>query len=136
MATSPGPPHAPLLLIDKIAQQAKILFFGSCALKPQLAQPGEVPVFLQMWDINDIRFGVPETRDRAMVLPDGDSFPGFDTNTTDLKYAAAIWAKIIEDLTINKMNIFDAVKDANQKVTADTRQPKFMVLGNPSVKVN
>ena len=38
----PGPDHKPLLLVDKISQQAKILFFGACALQPQLTQPGEV----------------------------------------------------------------------------------------------
>jgi hypothetical protein len=57
---TPGPPHAPLLLVDKLAGQAKVIFIGACSLKPPLAQANELPVFLQMWDVHDQRFGQPE----------------------------------------------------------------------------
>jgi hypothetical protein len=141
-AIQPGPPHAPILLVNKVAQQAKILFFGSCALTPQSALSNEIPVFLQMWDINDIRFGTPETRDRAMIVPDGSSIANFDTNSTDLAYAAAMWNKILFDLVSQKKNVFDAVQDANNTITpiwptvpGGSAQPKFMVLGNPRVKL-
>ena len=135
-AASPGPPHAPLLLIDKIAQQAKILFFGACALQPQIALPSDVPVFVQMWDINDVSYGTQETRPRAIVIPDANSISGFDTNQTDLVYAAVIWTRIIQDLVVGKMTIRQAVDDANSNVTPEwTQQPKFKVLGNPSVRL-
>lgn len=106
---APGPPHAPLLLVDKITQQAKILFFGACTLEINSAQPNDVPVFVQMWDINDARFGTPETRDRPMFVPDSSSIANFDTNTTDLAYAAAMWNEILFDLVKLKMNVNDAV---------------------------
>jgi hypothetical protein len=126
--------------VNKISQQAKILFFGACALSPQLAQLGEVPVFIQMWDINDASYGTPETRPRAIVVPNGNSVPGgFDTNTTDLVYAAAMWAQIVKDLVVGigpnqppeKVSIQDAVNHANATVTPNwPGQPQFMVLGN------
>jgi len=138
----PGPLHAPLLLVNRISQQAKILFFGACALSPKLAQPNEVPVFLQMWDISDARFGTPETRDRAMIIPDGSSIASFDPNTTDLAYAAAMWNKILFDLVKLKMKVGDAVADANNTITPTWKnvpggsvQPTFMVLGNSSVRL-
>ncbi len=53
-----------------MTQQAKVLFVGACAISPGFAQPGEIPVFLQMWDINDARYGTAETRDRAVIVPD------------------------------------------------------------------
>ncbi len=141
-ALTPGPPHAPILLANKIAQQAKILFLGACALSPQLAQGNDVPVFLQMWDINDARYGVPETRDRAIVVPDGNSVPGgFNTNSTDLAFAAAMWQKIVYDLVVRKMNIQEAVNEANSSIAANwppsngVRQPNFMVLGNKRVRI-
>ncbi len=143
-ALTPGPPHPPLLLVDKIAQQPRILFFGACALSPQLAQPNEMPVFVQMWDINDVSYGTPETRPRAMVVPDGNSVPGgFDTNSTDLVYAAVMWTRIVKDLVVGigskppqKVSIQDAVDDANATITPtwnSPQQPKFKVLGNHNV---
>ena len=94
-------------------------------------------------DINDTRFGVPETRDRAIILPDGTSIANFDTNTTDLAYAAAMWNKILFDLVKLKMTVGDSVADANKTITPAWKdipngsiQPTFMVLGNPMVKLN
>ncbi len=142
-ANAPGPPHAPILLANKIGQQARVLFFGACALTPKSALSDEVPVFLQMWDINDARFGTPEAPDRAIILPDGSSIANFDANTTDLAYAAAMWNKILFDLVKLKKTVGDAVKDANQTITPTwpnvpngSIQPTFMVLGNPNVKLN
>ncbi len=70
-----------------------------------------------------------------MIIPDGSSIANFDPNTTDLAYAAVMWNRILFDLVKNKMNVNDAVADANATVTPvwATRQPKFMVLGNPKV---
>jgi hypothetical protein len=137
LAVEPGPPHPPILLVNRISQQAKILFFGACALTPQSALSNEVPVFLQMWDINDARFGVAEARDRAMIVPDGSSIANFDPNTTDLAYAAAMWNRILFNLVSSKMTAQNAVSDANTSITPawPTRQPKFMVLGNPNVRL-
>jgi hypothetical protein len=136
-------PHAPLLLVNKLSQQARVLFIGACAVVPKMTQPGEVPLFLQMWDIADVRFGtgVPELEDRAMIVPDGNSIPGevFDTNNTDLAYAAAMWQQILSDMVVQKMTVKDAVDDANSKITLTwpktngVQQPYFMVLGNPKV---
>ena len=137
------PPHAPLLLVNKLSQQSKVLFIGACAVVPKMTQTGELPLFLQMWDIMDARFGtgIPELEDRAMIVPDGNSTPNqvFDTNTTDLSYAAAMWQQILFDMTVNKMTVLAAVQHANATITPTwpllngVRQPDFMVLGNQNV---
>jgi hypothetical protein len=118
------------------------LFFGACAVFPSLTKPGEVPVFLQMWDVNDARTGTPETRDRAMIVPDGSSVPGTDTNATDLSYAAAMWQQMLYDMIVSKMSVTAAVNDANATIQpiwphpANTPPPpKFIVYGNPNVKL-
>ena len=51
--------------------------------------------------------------------------------------AAAMWNRILFDMVSSKMNVFDAVADANQTVNPIwvTRQPKFMVLGNAKVRL-
>jgi hypothetical protein len=135
-AVTPGPPHAPILLVgnDKIAPQARILFFGACSLKPSGAQPNEVPVFLQMWDVNDAQFGVSETRPRALVIPDG--------NGVDLRYASYMWEAILSDMLTNKVTIKKAVDDANASITPNwpitpgqPPVPPFIVYGNPNVKL-
>jgi hypothetical protein len=132
----PGPDHKPLLLVNKISQQVKILFFGACGLQPQLTQAGEVPVFLQMWDINDARYGTPETRPRAIIVPDATSVLGFDPNFTDLVYASGMWRTILKDLVVGKMTVQQAVNDANNTVTPTwPGQPKFTVLGNPATRL-
>ena len=110
---------------------------------PKITKPGEVPLFLQMWDIGDARFGtgIPELEDRAMIVPDGNSVPNevFDTNDTDLSYAAAMWQQILFDMVANKMSVSAAVADANNKITKiwpvvnGVQQPNFMVLGNQNV---
>jgi hypothetical protein len=44
-----------------------------------------------------------------MIVPDSSSIANFDTNTTDLAYAAAMWNKILFDLVKLKMNVNDAL---------------------------
>ena len=137
------PSHASLLLVNKLSQQAKVLFIGACAVVPKMTKPGEVPLFMQMWDIGDARFGtgIPELEDRAMIVADGNSIPNevFDTNDTDLSYAAAMWQRILFDMTVGKMNVLAAVEDANNTIASTwpqvngVRQPNFMVLGNKNV---
>ncbi len=75
-----------------------------------------------------------------MIVPDGSSIPNviFDTNDTDLSYAAAMWQQILYDMTVKKMMVFDAVADANNTVTPiwavnGVQQPNFMVIGNKKV---
>jgi hypothetical protein len=76
-----------------------------------------------------------------MIVPDGNSVPNeiFDTNDTDLSYAAAMWQRILFDMVVKKMNVSDAVTDANTTITPTwpvsngIQQPSFMVLGNPNV---
>ena len=76
-------------------------------------------------------------RHPSMIVPDGSSIANFDPNTTDLAYAAAMWNRILFDLVSSKMTVDNAVSDANSAITPTwpTRQPKFMVLGNHSVKL-
>jgi hypothetical protein len=78
----------------------------------------------------------PETRDREIVVPDANSVPGFDPNYTDLVYAASVWTYIVKDLVAGKKTIQQAVSDANNNVAPGwPGQPKFAVLGNPTVKL-
>jgi hypothetical protein len=106
-AKTPGPAHAPVLLVDKLAPEAKLIFVGACSLKPLLAQPGEAPVFLQMWDIHDSRFDHAETRQRAIVLPIG--------NDVQLGQAAGVWRTILFEMTVHNKTIREAVVTANQQ---------------------
>jgi hypothetical protein len=142
----PGPPQtsrASVLLVNKLSQQAKVLFIGACAVVPKMTQTGEIPLFLQMWDISDARFGtgIPELEDRALIVPDGSSIPNsiFDTNETDLSYASAMWQRIVFDMVVMKMNVTAAVNDANATITPtwstqiEVQQSNFMVLGKPDV---
>jgi IPT/TIG domain/PQQ-like domain len=139
-------PRAPVLLANKLSQQAKVLFIGACAVVPKMTQPGDLPVFMQMWDIVDAGFGngSPESEDRAMIVPDGNSIPNeiFDTNATDLSYAAFMWQQILYDMIVKKMTVYDAVADANTSITPNwpvvngVQQPNFMVLGNKNVRLH
>jgi hypothetical protein len=110
--------HPQLLVSEKMFPQAKILFFASCALNPTFGKPGEVPPFIQMWDIHDPTIDrIQETRQRAIVVP--------TTPVALLATAAAKWQSILQNLTAGK-NIQDAVgNDANWKV-----------LGNPNVTIS
>jgi acyl carrier protein len=119
----PGPSHS-FLLVDKLVPDAKVIFIGACALNPAFTKPGEKPIFLQMWDIDDARFGKAETRDRAIIVPVG--------NTSLLADAAVRWAQILADLTkpTKRMTVQQAVDDVN---ASDTVQ-QFVVYGNTGIK--
>ena len=126
-ATTPGPPHAPLLLVNKMFPDANIFFIGACAVNPTLAKPGEVPVFLQMWDIHDSRFDMPEKRRRAIIAPLG--------NQTDLVSAAAVWRRVLFDMTVYGDTIQDAVTDANIAVKASNpNAQQYAIYGNSKLK--
>jgi hypothetical protein len=77
-----------------------------------------------MWDIDDARFGKAETRDRAIIVPVG--------NTSLLADAAVRWAQILADLTkpTKRMTVQQAVDDVN---ASDTVQ-RFVVYGNTGIK--
>ena len=87
-----------------------------------------------MWDINDIQYGTPETRPRAILVPDAASVTNFDPGAIDLVYASGMWRTILKDLVVGKMTIKQAVDDANNTVTLPG-QPKFIALGNPAVRL-
>jgi hypothetical protein len=123
-SNDPPPAHRSILLADKLVQQAKILFFAACDLKPPLAQPGEVPVFLQLWDIHDAQFDFAETRQRAIIVPNG--------NSTFLEDSADAWQTILSDMILQSMTVQQAVADANSK---PGRLQQFVVYGNPNVKL-
>jgi hypothetical protein len=122
-ATTPGPPHARWLLVNKVFPDAHVLFIGACSLNPSLANHGEVPVFLQMWDIHDARFDRAETRDRAIILPVG--------NEVQLANAASVWRRILFDMTVSGMTVQGAVADANAN---NPGGQQFAAYGNQNVK--
>jgi hypothetical protein len=124
---TPGPPHRPILLADKLAINAKVIFVGACYLIPGNQSPnqGQVPIFLQMWDIHDAKFDHEETRDRAMILPSAGS-------EAKLEDAALQWINIVNDMVNNKKTVQQAVDDVNAN---DTIQ-QFVVYGNHSVKIS
>jgi hypothetical protein len=128
VATSdtPGPPHRPILLVDKLAVNAKVIFAGACYLIPegQLLTNGQVPIFLQMWDIHDANFDREETRDRAMILPTAGT-------EAKLEDAARQWINIVKDMVNNKKTVQQAVDHVNAN---DTIQ-QFVVYGNHNVKL-
>ena len=123
-SNDPPPAHRSTLLADKLVQQAKILFFAACDLKPPLAQPGEVPVFLQLWDIHDAQFDFAETRQKAIIVPNG--------NSTFLEDSADAWQTILSDMILQSMTVQQAVTDANSK---PGRLQQFVVYGNQNVKL-
>ena len=120
-ATSPGPPHAPLLLVNKLFPDAHLFFFAACDLSPPLASNGDLPVFLQMWDVNDARFGQPEIRDRAIIVPVG--------NNVDIGAGAAAWRFILFEMTVYKYNVRKAVLDLN----ATKPVVQYAVYGNQAL---
>jgi hypothetical protein len=113
----------PELLVSKLAPQAKIMFFAACELFPTFTKKGEVPPFLQMWDIHDPKLdGVQETRARAIVVP---NYPNSDS--VQLADGANQWVQILQNL-IKGQNIQTAVNNANIG-TSKTWQ----VFGNQNV---
>jgi hypothetical protein len=76
-----------------------------------------------MWDVHDQRFGQPETRQRAIILPIG--------NDVKLGSAASAWRIILQDLTVNGFTVRQAVDDANLRQT----DLQFDVYGNTTVKL-
>jgi hypothetical protein len=87
-----------------------------------LTKPGDVPVFLQLWDIHDAQFDYAETRARAIILPVG--------NRVLLEDAAGAWQTILSDMVLKKMTVQQAVKDASS-----VSIQQFVVYGNPNVKL-
>lgn len=121
-ATSPSPPNAPVLLVNKMFPDAHVFFIGACAVNPTLAKKGEVPVFLQMWDIHDAQFDLPETRDRVIIVPVG--------NSVNLGGAAGVWRFILYEMTVYGYTVKEALADAN---LANPNQ-QFAAYRNTSVK--
>jgi hypothetical protein len=123
IASQPGPPHKRLLLADKLTQQAKVMFFGSCAVKPQLAHANEVPVFLQMWDIHDVTIDQAETRERAIIVPVG--------NDVDLLNAGDVWTGILQAMVQQHKTVQQAV----DLINATNPGQHFTVYGNHNVRL-
>jgi hypothetical protein len=123
---TPGPPHRPSLLANTLAVNAKVMFVGACYLIPggQILSHGQVPVFLQMWDIHDANFDFAETRDRAMILPAAGS-------ESFLEDAAFQWENILNDMVNNKKTVQQAVDDVNK----NDKIQQFVVYGNHGVKI-
>jgi hypothetical protein len=123
VSNDPPPPHRDVLLANKLVQQVKIMFFAACDLKPPLAAPADVPVFLQLWDIHDAQFDFAETRQRAIIVPNG--------NQVYLEDAAGAWQTILSDMILQGKTVQQAVAHAN---SLDTLQ-QFVIYGNSSVKL-
>jgi hypothetical protein len=122
----PGAGHKPVLLADKLVQQAKILFFAACDLNPPQAPIGQAPVFLQLWDIHDARFDFAETRQRAIIVP--------NANGVFLEDAASVLQTILTDMVLNGLTVQQAVDDANRK-PGQAQIQQFVVYGNGSVRL-
>jgi hypothetical protein len=125
------PQYQPQLLVSsKMSPQAKVLFFAACALGPTFGKPGEVPPFMEMWDIHDLSIdGIQETRQRSMVIP--------TTPVALLATAASEWNSILQNL-LKGQNICTAVIKASGQNTctpASSAQGSWKVLGNPNVTI-
>ena len=96
------------------------MFFAACELFPSFRKPGEVPPFIQMWDVHDPKLdGIQETRQRAIIVP---------------TYAVVLladgsnqWAHILKHL-VKGDNVLSAVNQANEETGN-----KWQVFGNQSV---
>ncbi len=80
-----------------------------------------------MWDINDARYGTPEKRDRAMIVPTGTS--------VNLGAAASAWRRILTDMTVYtpRDNVQQAVDDANAALKSAGSTLQFAVYGNAAL---
>ena len=129
------------LLADKLAPQAKIMYFGACSLNPSFAAPGEVPPFVQMWDVHDLTIdGAVESRVRAMIVP---VFPPNRQKPDEvlLYLAGKEWEFILQKL-VSGSNVADAVSYANSQIQLDPGYATqnqglyWKVLGNHGVKLS
>jgi hypothetical protein len=112
--------HPELKISQKMYPQAKIMFFAACALNPSFAQPGEIPPFIQMWDIHDPTIdSITETRQRVIIVP--------DYAVTNLADVANQWVHILQHL-VKGETVSSAVGHAN-----DETNKKWKALGNPNV---
>jgi hypothetical protein len=139
--------HPSVLLVNKAGPQAKIMFFGACSLSPGFGFPGEVPPFVQMWDVHDLSIdGEAETRVRAMIVP---VYPpnhwlrkNFNTDDVELGLASKEWIYILSQLVAGA-NVTDAVNYANNQILSDPvylQNPQYngvywTVLGNHGVNL-
>ena len=115
-----------IFLAGKLAPQAKIMFFASCSLNPSFGAPGEIPPFVQMWDVHDISIdGTVENRVRAMIVPDTP----IGSNVL-LAAASKAWIQILKNL-VQGATVGDAVAQANTVPGAQ----QFKVLGNHGIKL-
>jgi len=118
--------HPSLLLASRLAPEAKIMFFASCSLNPSFGFPGEIPPFVQMWDVHDLSIdGTVESRVRAMIVPDTQI-----GSSVNLAQAAKAWVQILNNL-VHGATVGDAVAAANNVPNA----AHFRVLGNHGVKL-
>jgi len=132
--------HPSLLLGDKLAPQAKIVFFGACSLNPGFGYPGEVPPFVQMWDVHDLSTdGTVETRARAIIVP---VYPPNHRKPDDVELGVASKAWIfILDRLVHGATVTDAVNYANNRIKGDPAYQLYdqglywMVLGNHSINL-
>ena len=123
---TPAPPHRPILLANKLPINAKVMFAAACYLIPggQILTQGQVPIFLQMWDIHDAAYDAPETRDRAIILPAAGT-------ESLLEDAAQQWIYILNDMVNNKKTVQQAVDDVNK----NDKLQQFVVYGNHAVNI-
>jgi hypothetical protein len=119
-----------LWVTNPVLTQAKVLFFGACALNPTFRLPNEVPPFLQMWDIHDPNLdGIEEVRQRAIIVPTNVS--------TNIETAAEAWRIIIDHLTKGE-TVAQAIASANQyseHVATIAARVTFQVFGNKQVTI-
>jgi IPT/TIG domain-containing protein/Big-like domain-containing protein len=132
--------HPSLLLVNKVAPQAKIMFFGACSVNPGFGFPGEVPPFVQMWDVHDLSIdGTVENRVRAMIVPVYPPNHGHPDDV-DLGVASREWIFILNQL-VKGATVADAVNSANNQIQNDPVYQKYdqglywMVLGNRGVVI-
>jgi hypothetical protein len=107
-----------LVNTTRIDSQAKVIFIGACY---------SGPAFESLWNIHDASSTQPATTGQALIVLANP------TSTVLLGHALVGWEQILINMVVKKMNVLDAVLEANGYLSSINVPEQYRVIGDTSI---